>query len=136
MTLQEFLNKGKSVKEITKQIVIGDRFKDENGKDMAFTIKTLSADKIEQYRAKASSYDSNGSFKFDSMLFNTKIAIEGCKYPNFKDAESIRERNCNTPEQYIKDVLLPGEIEALGESIKRLSGYNIPINELIEEAKN
>ncbi len=136
MNFQEFLNKGKSVKGITKKIVVGDRFKDENGKDFYFTIKTLSADKIEQFRTKAGSYDNNGNFKFDSMLFNTKIAIEGCEYPNFKDAKSIRERNCNTPEQYIKDVLLPGEIEALGESIKRLSGYNIPINELIEEAKN
>lgn len=40
MTLQEFLNKGKSVKGITKKIVIGDRFKDENGKDFSFTINT------------------------------------------------------------------------------------------------
>ena len=136
MNFQEFLNKGKSVKGITKKIVIGDRFKDENGKDFSFTIKALSAEQLEQYRAKASSYDSNGNFKFDSMLFNIKIAISGCEYPNFKDAEGIRERNCKTPEQYIKDVLLPGEIEALGESIKRLSGYNITINELIEEAKN
>ncbi|MDO4301545.1 MAG: XkdN-like protein [Clostridia bacterium] len=136
MTLQEFLNKGKSVKGITKKIVIGDRFKDENGKDFSFTIKALSAEQLEQYRAKASSYDSNGNFKFESMLFNTKIAIAGCQYPNFKDAESITERGCRTPEEYIKDVLLPGEIEALGESIKRLSGYNISISELIEESKN
>lgn len=131
MTLQEFLNKGKSVKEITKQIVIGDRFKDENGKDMAFTIKTLSAEQLDRYREKA-----RGENGFNLCEFNTKVVIEGCKYPNFKDMEGINERKCRTAEQYLTDVLLPGEIDIISLEIQKLCGYNASVNELIEEAKN
>lgn len=131
MTLQEFLNKGKSVKEITKKIVIGDRFKDENGKDMAFTIKTLTSEQLDRYREKA-----RGENGFNSHEFNAKVVIEGCKYPNFKDAGSINERNCLTAEQYLADVLLPGEIDIISLEIQKLCGYNVSVNELIEEAKN
>lgn len=135
MTLQEFLNKGKNVKNITKKIVVGDRFKDENGKDMAFTIKALTSEQLEKYRDEASTY-AKDKFKFNASKFNIGIAIECCVYPNFKDADSIKEKGLHTPEEYVKAVLLPGEIEAISKEIQTLSGYNISVNELIEEAKN
>lgn len=131
MNFQEFLNKGKSVKGITKKIVIGDRFKDENGKDFSFTIKALSAEQLDKYRDEA-----RGENSFNASKFNAKVAIAGCKYPNFKDAESIKARDLHTPEQYIKDVLLPGEIDILSLEVQKLCGYNVSVNELIEEAKN
>lgn len=135
MTLQEFLNKGKSVKEITKQIVIGDRFKDENGKDMAFTIKTLTSEQVDRYRELATSYVKD-NFRFDTAKFNAKVVIECCKYPNFKDMDSMNERGFTNSEDYMRDVLLPGEIVALSKEIQALSGYNVDVNTLIEEAKN
>lgn len=135
MTLQEFLNKGKSVKKITRKIVVGDRFKDENDKDMAFEIKTLTAEQLDEYRELATSYIKN-SFKFDTAKFNAKVVVAGCIYPNFKDVESINERGCRTAEQYLADVLLPGEIVALSKEIQNLCGYDVDINNLIEEAKN
>lgn len=131
MTLQEFLNKGKSVKGITKQIVVGDRFKDENGKDMAFTIKTLTAEQLDKYRDEARNNE-----RFNANRFNSRVVLEGCKYPNFKDTASINERNCHTPEDYIADVLLPGEVDIISLEIQKLCGYNVSVNELIEEAKN
>ncbi len=135
MNFQEFLNKGKSVKGITKKIVLGDRFKDENGKDFYFTVKALTSDQLEAYREQATSYP-NGKYSFNATKFSTKIVIEGCKYPNFKDMESIKERGCHSPEEYLRDVLLPGEIDILSREIQTLCGYNISVNELIEEAKN
>lgn len=135
MTLQEFLNKGKSVKSITKDIIVGDRFKDENGKDMAFTIKALTVEQMEKYRENATTFVKD-KFKFNAGKFNTSIVIECCTYPNFKDAESVKARNLNTPEEYLRDVLLPGEITALSKEIQALSGYDVDINDLIEEAKN
>ena len=131
MNLQEFLNKGKSVKGIEKKIVVGERFKDEAGKDMAFTIKALSAEQLDKYRE-----DARTNNYFSSNKFNTAVVINGCKYPNFKDAESIKERNCHTPEDFVNDVLLPGEIDMISLEVQKLCGYNISVNELIEEAKN
>lgn len=131
MTLQEFLNKGKSVKKINKKIIVGDRFVDENGKDMPFTIKTLTAKQLDRFR-----YDARGGEFFDASAFNTKIVVEGCVYPNFKNTESIKNRGLKTPEEYVCDVLLPGEIDIISLEIQKLCGYNVSVNELIEEAKN
>lgn len=131
MTLQEFLNKGKSVKSITKDIIVGDRFKDENGKDMAFTIKVLTSNQLDIYRDNAREGNS-----FSATKFNAAVVIAGCTYPNFKDAECIKARNLNTPEEYLRDVLLPGEVDAISLEIQKLCGYNVSVNELIKEAKN
>lgn len=131
MTLQEFLNKSESVRNLTKEIVVGDRFKDEEGKDLIFTIRTLSNAQLDRCRDIAR----NGN-KFDTGKFNAKVAIEGCIVPNFKDAESITQRGLHKAEEYINDVLLPGEIDIISLEIQRLCGYNVSINELIKEAKN
>lgn len=136
MNFQDFLNKSQSVSEATKQVVIGSRFKDEDGKDYAFTIKAMSGEKIEMLRSNFRKIDTSGNFKFDEFGFNTKIVIDCTTYPNFKDAESIKARGKSTPEGYVQDILKPGEIEALAEAIKSFSGYGTSINELIEEAKN
>lgn len=131
MTLQEFLNKGKSVKGIEKKIIVGDRFKDDEGRDMPFTIKALTIEQLDNYRENA-----RGERSFNSGKFNAAVVIAGCIYPNFKDAESIKARNCHTPEEYLRDVLLPGEVDIISLEIQKLCGYNISVNELIEEAKN
>lgn len=131
MTLQEFLNKGKSVKGITKKIIVGDRFKDENGKDMPFTIKALTSSVLDTYRDNAREGNS-----FNAGKYNAAVVIAGCVYPNFKDAESVKSRNLNTPEEYLRDVLLPGEVDVIALEIQKLCGYNTSVNELIEEAKN
>lgn len=134
--LQEFLNRSKSVKEITKKVVIGDRFKDEEGNYMPFKIKTVSSKKIEEIREAARTVTKKGKFTFNSNVFNNNLVIECCLEPNFKDTASINSRKVLTPEEYLEDVLLPGEIESLSNKIQALSGYNININDLIEEAKN
>ncbi len=131
MTLQEFLNKSKSVKKITKKVIVGDRFVDENGKDMPFEIKTFAANKHDKIRSEAS----KGEY-FKASEYNTKIVVEGCVYPNFKNTESIKSRGLHTPEEFVRDVLLPGEIDILSLEIQKLCGYNVSINDLIEEAKN
>lgn len=136
MNFQEFLNRSESTRNVTKKVIVGDRFKDENGKDYAFTIKAISINKIEEFRRQATITNSKGLFEFSAGKFNSKLAIECCKYPNFKDAKSIEERGLHTPEEYLRDVLLPGEIEALGMAIQNACGYNVSVNELIETSKN
>ena len=63
------------------------------------------------------------------------LVILGTVDPNFEDAVSVKELGLVTPEDYVKAVLLPGEIEALGESILNLSGFK-DMEELRQEAKN
>lgn len=136
MTFQDFLNKSKSVTEATKRVVVGERFKDEKGDDYSFEIKAISGEKLEAIRANFRKIDKSGKFKFDEFGFNTKIAVECTVYPNFKDAESIKSRGKHTPEEYIQDILKPGEIEVLSDAVKEFSGYGTSFRELVDEAKN
>ncbi len=131
MDFQEFLNRSKSVTELTKEIVVGDRFKNEDGKDFTFTIRSLSGKQIDACREAAKKGN-----RFNVGEFNTKLVCEACTYPNFKDAQSIKERGLHSPAEYLNDVLLPGEIDILSLEIQKLCGYNVSVNELIEEAKN
>ena len=115
MNFQEFLNRSESVRNVTKKVVVGDRFKDENGKDYAFTIKAISINKIEEFRRQATIANSKGLFEFSAGKFNSKLAIECCKYPNFKDAKSIEERGLHYSRGIFKEMyFFLAKIEALG----------------------
>ncbi len=135
MTLQEFLNRN-TVDGITKETVIGDRFKDENGGEFKFVIKGLTQKEFNELRKRASSFDKNGRMILNEGLLSTLCIIENTVTPNFKDAKSIQELGCSTPEQYLNKVLLAGEAENLAREILQLSGFGKNINELVDEAKN
>lgn len=135
MNLQEFLNSN-IVEGFEKEVCLGERFKDENGNCLKFKIKALSQEEFEQARKKATTITQNGNVIFDNMLFNNAIVINNTTEPSFKDAKSIKELSCVTPEQYLNKVLLAGEINTLSEEIVNLSGFNNDINQLVEQAKN
>ena len=134
MNLQEFLNKNK-VKGLTKEIVLADRFRDENGKLLKFKIKTITRSEYEEIQAKTKKIDENGNIYYDSK-FETELIISGTVYPNFKDAESMKEVGAKTAAEYVEEVLLLGESARLLNEISAFSGFNSNINDLIEESKN
>lgn len=135
-SLQEFLN-ANPVDDLTDEVIISGRFKDENGNFYKFKIKVMSSEELGQYRKKAMKVDpKKKTVEVNTGQLAKDIVINHTIEPDFKDAESIKKTGCVTPEQYLDKVLLPGEIEELAEQIQRLSGFNNDINELIEEAKN
>lgn len=136
MNFQEFLNKNESVRKITKEVTVGKRFKDENGDDFVFKIKPISAAKYSEIQRSSVEMNASGKIETDSSKMYGKVVLECCVYPNFKDTGSIKARGLHTPGEYLDDVLLPGEIIALGNKILDISGFGTSINELIKEAKN
>lgn len=132
--LQAFLN-ANGTSSIDEKVIISDRFKGENGKLMEFTIRALSDDQMEEINKACQKFGKKGKVDFDTSKFNRMVSIAGSKDPNFRDAESIKTVGVVTPEDYIKKVLLPGEITHLADAILKLSGYQ-DMEELREEAKN
>lgn len=130
MTLQQFLN-GNTVKEITKEIVLSERFKNENGELLKFKIRAMSQTAFEQARKKAEALGS-----MNIAEFNNAIIIENTIEPNFKDAHSIKLLKVKTAEEYLKKVLSAGEISVLARAIIELSGFRKNVNELAGEVKN
>ncbi len=137
-TLQEFLN-SHPVDDLTSEIAISERFKDAKGNLMKFKIKAMDGDTFEEIRKRAlivKAKGRKGSVELDMQRFNSSIVIEHTIIPDFKDAASIKQTGCLTPEQYLKKVLLPGEIDELSARIQKLSGFDQDMDELVDEAKN
>jgi hypothetical protein len=137
-TLQDFLN-ANPIDGLMDEVAVSERFKDKGGKLLKFKIKAMDGDRFEEIRKKSLTIKAKGrkgSVELDMQKFNSAIVIEFTLDPDFKDAASIQKAGCINPEQYLKKVLLPGEIDELSGRIQKLSGYDQGMDELVEEAKN
>lgn len=135
MNLQEFLNTN-PVDNLTDEVAISPRFKDEKGEPLKFTIKAMMPNEFEEIRKRATQIKKGKNIEFDSQKFNLSIAINNTVNPDFKDAESIKKLGVNTPEEYVQRVLLAGELSTIVQKINELSGFDVAMDDLVEEVKN
>ena len=134
MTFQQFLNQN-TVDSITKDVIVSDRFKNDNGEIFKFRIKAMTQSDLEEIKKKAL-FGNIGSGQIDDDILNCFIIIENTLEPSFKDSESLNILNCSSPRQYLNKVLLSGEIAFLSGEIIKLSGFDRGIEELSEDVKN
>ncbi|MNW41167.1 Phage XkdN-like protein [compost metagenome] len=135
MSLQDFLN-ANPVDNLTEEVVVSPRFKDADGNWFKFTIKAMTNAEFDEIRKVATQMKKGRKVEFDAQKFNLQMVINHTVNPNFKHAESIQNMGCTTPEQYVQRVLLAGEVTTLSSKIQELSGFDIEIPELVDEAKN
>ena len=136
--LQQFLNNN-FVDGLERDVVVSNRFKDENGQLMKFSVRAISSSEFSDLKRKHSKVtykDGKQVVDFDDKGFIESVVVEFTKDPNFKDAKSIEEAGVISPGDYINKVLLAGEVLELYRQITVLSGFDKNISELIEEAKN
>lgn len=135
MNLQDFLI-ANPVDNLTEEVIVSPRFKDEKGNLLKFTIKAMTPAEFEEIRKKATRIKKGKQVEFDNQLFNLSIAINHTVNPDFRSAESIKKLGVNTPEEYVQKVLLAGELSSLVQRINELSGFDVGMNDLVEEVKN
>lgn len=135
MSLQEFLN-ANPVDDITDEVVVSRRFKDKDGNLLRFKIRAMTNRTFDDLRKRFTRMGKGRKVDFDAQGFNNAVVIEHTIEPNFKDADSIEKLGCSTPEEYLGKVLLAGEITTLVQKIQELSGFDVDMEDLVEEAKN
>lgn len=135
MSLQDFLN-SHLVDGLTEEVAVSNRFKDKEGNLMLFKIKAMDQAGYNNLQEKCTTVKSRGKTHFDNRKFSTSMVIENTIYPDFKDAASLKAVGVQTPEQYLAKVMLPGEVTKLVEEITKLSGFDVGMDDLVEEAKN
>lgn len=135
MNLQEFLN-ANPVDNLTEEVSVSPRFKDEAGNPLKFVIKAMTNQEFEDIRKASTEIRKGRKVEFDAQKFNLKMVINHTIIPNFKDAESIKKLGVRTPEEYVERVLLSGEVTTLANKIQALSGFDVSMEDLIDEAKN
>lgn len=133
--LQQFLT-GRNVTELTEDVAISDRLKDEEGKLLKFKIKAMTADEFSNIQKVCTRVDKKQKVNFNSKLYNEELITNYCLEPDFKNAQFLKDNGCMSPSQLINKVLLAGEVSALSEAIAKLSGFDQDMDELKEEAKN
>ena len=97
------------------------RLSEEAGADVIFTLRALPYGKVQRIRETVVG-DTNPS-----------ILLAGCADPDLKAKELKEKYGGATPEETMKNMLLPGEIEDLARAVEWLCGYR---RLTIEEVKN
>lgn len=128
--LLEFLVQN-PVDNITEEIIVSQRLK-----DYPFKIKAMTGQQFSEYQRIATVLGKKKNVSFNSAKFNEMVVVNHTVEPNFRDAASITEAGCQTPEQFMYKSLLAGEISELANKISILSGFDSDMDELVEEAKN
>lgn len=135
MSLQDFLN-ANPVDNLTEDVVVSPRFKDKSGAFLKFRIKAMTTQEFDEIRKASTIVKKGRKVEFDAHKFNIRMIINHTVEPDFKHAESIQKMGCSTPEEYAQRVLLAGEVTTLAQKIQELSGFDVDLEALVEEAKN
>lgn len=69
-------------------------------------------------------------------LYVSKLITKCVVVPNLNDAELQNSYGVMGAEALVKTMLTPGEYADLGAKIQEINGFNVPLDEAVEEAKN
>ena len=118
-----------------KEVIISDRFKDENGKIVPFKIRSLSQEEVEnlaQKSRKIRRINGKRMESVDDLELSRRIVVAGTVFPDFSNTELCNKYGTLDPLVVAVRMLKSGEFKALASQISNLSGYD----DLVEEVKN
>lgn len=119
-----------------KQVVISDRFLDEEGQPVPFEIRPILTDEAQELMKQNMKPEKDGTQDFDSAGYQADLIIAAVIYPDLKDAELQKAYGVLGERELLMRMLLIGEYTQLRNKVFALSGIYDDINAKIEEAKN
>lgn len=125
-----------TVDNLVEEVVVSDRFRDEEGNLLKFKVKALTPDEFAELQKECTTYGKKGKVSFNNQMFNERLIVKNTLDPAFNDAEFLKKAGCISPEQAINKMLLAGEVAELAKEITRVSGFDDNLDELKSEAKN
>ena len=117
------------VTDIEEEVFVSERL----GK---FKVRAMTAEEHGEYMKRARGKINKKEIDFDTGKFNLLIVAGQTVYPDFSNADLLAKAKCSTSMEFIKRKLKAGEIAELAERICAISGFDIDINDDVEEAKN
>lgn len=124
--------------EETKEVIISDRFKDENGKPLPFKLRKIDSETSEALMKRCRRKERvNGQIitEVDNAKY-TKLLVLACVVsPNFKDSEMCDFYKVINPEDVPSRMLSIGEFSRLSDEIMKFNDFDTP-EELENEVKN
>ena len=132
---------GNANKEETVKFVASKRFT-EKGKPIAWEIKAIDSDLDEALRKECTKRvpiaGKRGQYnqETDTDKYLGKMAVACTVYPNLNDAELQDSYGVKSAEALLKKMLKPGEYIEYKTKVMEVNGYDMSMEELVDEAKN
>ena len=138
-SLQAFFAKNAKV-DIVEEVVVSDRFKDENGKPIPWKIRAITEEENEQLRKAATQFVKRPGGRrvaeIQPEVYMAKVAAASVVFPDLKNAELQKSYGVLGAEELLKKMLLSGEYARLVQAVQEINGFDKDINELMDEVKN
>lgn len=121
--------------------VASKRFK-VKGKPVAWEIKAIPSDLDEAIRKECTKRvpvpGKRGQFnqETDTDKYIGKLCVACTVFPNLNDAELQDSYGVKSPDALLKKLLLPGEYTDYKAKVMEVNGYDMSMEELVDEAKN
>lgn len=139
MNFELFL-KGYKERE-TVDYVASETYKDEKGNPLKWKLRAIDSDLDESIRRDCTkkvrgARGGISSTEIDSDKYVTMVCVNTIVEPNLKDAEAQDAFGVKSAEALLKKLLLPGELLSLKEKVMEVNGFDVGMDDLVEEAKN
>ena len=132
---------GNADKNETIKYVASKRFT-VKGKPVAWEIKPIDSDLDEVLRKECTKKvpvpGKRGQFnqETDTDKYLGKMCVACTVYPNLNDAELQDSYGVKSADALLKKMLLPGEYTEYKAKVMEVNGYDMSMEELVDEAKN
>ena len=132
---------GNVAKDETVKFVASKRFA-VDGKPVEWEIKSIDSDLDELLRKECTKKvpipGKRGQFnqETDTDKYIGKMCVACTVYPNLNDAELQDSYGVKSADALLKTMLLPGEYTEYKAKIMEVNGYDMSMEELVDEAKN
>lgn len=138
--LSAFLSQN-AIKEENIKYVASKRFV-ENNKPVELEIQTITSNEDESIRKsctkKVQVPGRRGQYTSDTDFekYLGLLAVRCVVFPNLNDKELQDSYSVMGADNLLKVMLKPGEYQELLKKVQAINGFDIPLDEMVEEAKN
>jgi hypothetical protein len=126
--------------DIVEEVIVSERFKDENGNPIPWKIRAITEGENEQIRRAAThvTKEKGGrrNIEIQPDVYLAKVAAASVVFPDLKNADLQKSYGVMGAEDLLKKMLLAGEYAALVQKVQEVNGFDRDINELMDEVKN
>lgn len=132
---------GNAVRNEIVNYVASKRFV-EDGEAIAWELHAISSEKDEALRKECTKKipiagkRGQSTKEVDTEKYIGKLCAACITYPNLNDAELQDSYQVKSAEELLKRMLLPGEYADLQAKVMEINGYDMTIEDLVDEAKN
>lgn len=132
---------GNAVKDETVKYVASKRF-EADGKPVEWEIKSIDSDLDEALRKECTKRvpvpGKRGQYnqETDTDKYIGKMCVACTVYPNLNDAELQDFYGVKSADALLKKMLKPGEYTEYKAKVMEVNGYDMSMEELVDEAKN